>query len=64
MTPNGTRVPRYGLQVREVAVSIGTSDKTVRRLIQRGELPSFSIGSRRLVRPIDLERFIDGQVDE
>jgi excisionase family DNA binding protein len=38
---------------------IGVSEKTLRRWITAGELPVVEVGGVRLIRPNDLEEFLD-----
>jgi excisionase family DNA binding protein len=50
--------PRGDLKVSEVAHTLGVSDKQVRGLIERGELPAYRYGPRGTrVRPEDLDAF-------
>lgn len=46
------------LNVKETASRLKISPRQVARLIAQGELPSFRIGSRRLVRAATLARFV------
>lgn len=48
------------LTIREVAVRVGVSEATVRRLIARGDIRSFRVGTR-LVRvlEVEVERYLD-----
>ena len=46
------------LTVRQVAQRLAVDDSTVRRLIQRGNLPAVKVGGVR-VRPEELEAFIE-----
>lgn len=48
------------LGVRDLAVSLSLSERTVRRLIERGELPSRKVGARRLVLVSDRDRLLAG----
>lgn len=46
--------------VNEAAFAVGVSPRTIYRLIASGELLSFKLGARTLIRRSDLERLIDG----
>ncbi len=48
----------YTLSVMEAARSIGVSRPTIYRLIGRGELPTFKLGSRTLILRTDLENLL------
>ena len=50
-----TRPPQY-LRAAEIARLTGLSERTVRRWIASGELPSVKVGGSRLVARADLER--------
>ena len=47
----------YG--VREAGAALGLSRATVYRLIERGELPTFKIGTRTLIQRTALDALID-----
>jgi excisionase family DNA binding protein len=47
------------LTLLEFAKYICTSRKTARRIVERGEIPSFRIGASLRVRLSDVERFIE-----
>jgi excisionase family DNA binding protein len=47
------------LNVKEAAKTLKISPRQVARLIAEGELPSFRIGSRRLVRTKTLSEFVE-----
>lgn len=49
------------LLVREVATLVRRSERTVRRWITNGTLPSVKIGGTRLVAKIDLHRLLSGE---
>lgn len=51
------------LTIPEVAEAMKVSEKTVRRLIKRGDLPAFKVGDRGQLRveEQDLERYIVSQ---
>jgi excisionase family DNA binding protein len=44
--------------VKASAESVGLSERTMRRLIRAGEVPSLVLGRRRLVRVADLEQLL------
>lgn len=52
--PNGERL----LRIREVASFLRMSDKTVRRMIDAGQLPSQKIRGLRLIRWSDLQKLL------
>ncbi|MFQ6026923.1 MAG: helix-turn-helix domain-containing protein [Dehalococcoidia bacterium] len=43
---------------------IGVSRPTLYRLLDSGEIPSFHIGRRRLIRKADLDKFIEDRMAE
>jgi excisionase family DNA binding protein len=50
------QVPPAFLGIPEAATYLGVAEKTVRRLISRGELPAYRLGSRVIkIRVTDLE---------
>jgi len=49
--------------VGQLAVRLGVSRRTTKRIIARGELPSFRIGRRRVVRLADARRWLLGEVE-
>lgn len=59
--PIGESVPqREAYPIPEVAVLLGgASERWVWALVERGDLPSFKVGGRRLVRRADLLAYID-----
>lgn len=52
---------RLLISINEVADWLGVSRQTVNRLVARGEIPVVRVGSRVLVRPRDVEEFVDRQ---
>lgn len=52
-------LPRLALTVAETAASLGVSQRSIYRLIDRGELPTVKVGKRRLVRVEDLEKLLE-----
>lgn len=54
-------MPDDFLTVNEVADLLKVSDKTVRRLATRGELPSFRVGAQLRFRRADIEAWVDAQ---
>ena len=55
--PPNTRLPTL-LSVSAVAIELSVSTKTVRRLIERGALPSCRVGRLVRIRAVDLAEFI------
>ena len=56
-----TRIPERSdhlLTVKQVAERLATSEKTVRRLIDAGELPTIRFGRNLRITPVDVDRFI------
>ncbi|MCP5437189.1 MAG: helix-turn-helix domain-containing protein [Chromatiaceae bacterium] len=49
------------LSIQGVAAFLNLSTKTVRRLIDRGNLPAFKLGSQWRIHPRDLEDFVFAQ---
>ena len=51
------------LSIQEVANTMRVSDKTVRRMIKRGDLTAYKVGERGQLRikERDLEQYIEGQ---
>lgn len=56
--PNGDSL----LRIREAAACLRSSDKTVRRLITDGKLPSIKIRGLRLIRASDLNAMVQASV--
>lgn len=56
--PNGERL----LRIREVAVCLRMSDKTVRRMIDAGQLASVKIRGLRLIRWSDLQKMLQPSI--
>lgn len=54
---------RLGYSVREVAQSLGCSEKHVQNLIRDGVIPSLKLGERRLVRADDLRKVLNDRVE-
>lgn len=50
---------QFGLSVKEAAPRIGVSQRTVRSLIANGTLRSVRIGKRVIIRPSDIDTFLD-----
>lgn len=57
MAPNPPDKLTYTINEAAHALSVGRS--TVYELINAGDLPSFTIGSRRLIARIDVENYVD-----
>lgn len=51
------------LRAGDIALLLGLSERTIRRLIASGELPSAKIGGARLVARADLERLLSADCD-
>ena len=51
-------LPDRLLTIREVAATLGVSDKTVRRAIASAALPAARVGSQWRVAPSDLRRYL------
>jgi excisionase family DNA binding protein len=51
------------LTVREVAEAMRVSEKTVRRLIKRGDLTAYKVGDRGQLRvkEVEMERYLEAQ---
>lgn len=66
IAPTGQSIPhREAYPIPEVAVLLGgASERWVWALVERGELPSFKAGGRRLVRRTDLLAYIKGLRDD
>ena len=54
-------MPEPFLTTRDVADLLKVSEKTVRRLQRRGDLPSFRVGSQVRFRRSDIEAWVDRQ---
>jgi len=59
-TPDHEHPNRLLLSAPEVAERLSLSERGVRVLIARGEIPSVRVGSRRLVRAGDLDAYVSG----
>ena len=59
--PGCAPMPDDILTVREVAALLKVSDKTVRRLEARGELPSFRVGAQLRFRRVDIYAWVEAQ---
>ena len=51
--------PKPAMTVRDVAAYLNVDDKTIYRLVQRGELPGFKVAGAWRFRGVDLERWIE-----
>lgn len=51
------------LKIPEVAETLSVSEVTVRRLIDRDELPSVRVGRTHRIRPVDLDRFVRANLE-
>lgn len=54
-------IPDRPMSPREVATIVGKSEKTVRRWIAKRRLAAKTEGHVTLVRPVDLQRFLEGK---
>ena len=52
------------LDYRAAADRLSVSDRTVRRLVKRGDLPAVDIGGCRRIRTTDLAAYVDGLTPE
>lgn len=50
---------RFGLSIKEAAPKIGISQRTLRHLVEQGEIRIVRIGRRILLRPSDIEAFLE-----
>lgn len=50
------------LRVEDLAAILGIGDRAARKLLDRGEVPSFRFGRRRYIRPEDLDRTIAAKI--
>ena len=48
------------LTLKQVAVVLGLSERSVRRIIQAGDLPAIRIGGSPRIRSADLRAYLDG----
>ncbi len=53
---------RLGYSAREVAESLGVSEKHIKNLMAKGVIPSLTLGKRRIVRAADLQKALDERV--
>jgi excisionase family DNA binding protein len=56
-------VMRQALNIKGVSHALNCSDKTTRKLIERGELRAFRVGTEYRVLPEDLHAFITSQME-
>lgn len=47
------------LKAKEVAKILGTTDRTIARLVERGELVAYRIGGVLKFKPIDIQQYIE-----
>lgn len=60
MAKSGSNVSQKWLDVDDVAANLGISSRSVRRILDRGELPHHRVGLRRVkVAPEDLAHYIE-----
>lgn len=57
-TPKDNPLPRSAYSVAEVAQALGLSDWTVRDLMDKGEIPSARLGTRRVIPAVAYERWL------
>ena len=62
MTDTTEHLDPLALTVRDVAKLLRLSEPTVRAIMARGELPTFTVGRCRRIRRIDLEDFMARRV--
>jgi excisionase family DNA binding protein len=55
------RPPVLSVGLRDAAGVLGLSHRTIQGMVQRGELPSFKVGDRRLLSVAELRRWVDRQ---
>lgn len=55
----GRAMPAHPMSPKEVATVVGKSERTVLRWIEKGALREKKIGEITLIRPVDLERFLE-----
>ena len=55
----GRAIPAHPMSPKEVATVVGKSERTVLRWIECGKLRAKKEGSITLIRPVDLERFLE-----
>ena len=48
------------LTLKQVAVVLGLSERSVRRIIQAGDLPAIRVGGSPRIRTADLRAYLDG----
>lgn len=63
MSEATTLAPTHALSVPELAARVGVDPSTAYRYVAAGKLPGTKVGSRWLVDPARLERFLAGQED-
>lgn len=59
----GTDHPTFFTE-RSLAALLAVSDRTVRKWIKRGDLPSYKLGASRRIDPADVEDFLARHRDE
>lgn len=47
--------------VASLAKKLAVSDKTVREMLNRGEIPCYRIGAQRRIDPADVKRWLDAR---
>jgi excisionase family DNA binding protein len=57
MAPTATE-PRGAYRMKSASAWLGISDDTLARLIQRGEIASYTVGRARFISAKELERFV------
>lgn len=50
------------LTAKQIAKALHCSDRTVLNLAQRGKIPHYRVGSRRLFRKIDVVNYVEKQI--
>jgi len=60
--PPGATVPKVALSYDEAAWSLGISRSKLYRLVSEGRLACVELGGNTVLRPADLEKFVDARV--
>ena len=60
--PDGAVIPKLALSYEEAAWSLGISRSKLYRLVSEGRLPFVQIDGNTVLRPIDLEKFVQANL--